>query len=589
MGWKKKLTKLMMGHSKLLAKSLIYHDDGYNILPLHGKKPLIKWAELRSKPATENEVRGWFNTFGEQLTGIGLITGCDEDICVLDLEKDEDPTRLELPETPCARSGGGGWHYYFKIPDDYDQNTLPTVNLRNRDIIGELRGDGAYITLPPSVHPITGKEYEWVIPLGKIPLAPLPDWLLSHTTTNENEPTDWQEVMRGANEGERHNKLVSVAGKLLHHIPKKDWNTVVNPLLHAWNKVGNKPPLSQDEVHSIFSSLAKKKRPEKSTLKKKRELLTVSAVLNMPESEKPQFLVSGLIPEKGITALSGHPGCGKSWFMLSMAQSIATGEPFLNLFNTKQANVLVIDEESGIWEMRRRMKLLSYPEDTPVFFYSQNGFKVDDEDDIELLTKTIKDESIGLVVIDPFVAVHSGVENSAEEAQAVMEQLQVLNEAGAAVLFIHHHRKGGIGNTGHSLRGSSAFSGRLDSHITVENVEETTTTKALSVEHVKSRRGKNIDSFQVILRQDDSTSPITLESNGMGTGRQSKRDVARKAILDLLKLGTSSRKDIIDEVQKEVDVGDRNIIDALNSLVIDLMIVKGKKGKEHIYSLPKEN
>ena len=573
---------------ELLTTALEYQKAGLNLVPLNGKVALVPWKKLQTDPASEGELREWFDTFGDKLTGIGLITGIDENICVLDLEKDEDPSKFELPETPYARSGGGGWHYYFKVPDDYDKGELPTINLRNRDIIGELRGDGAYITLPPSVHPVTSKEYEWIIPLGQIPLAPIPDWLLSHSSSEEYEFTDWKEIMSGADEGERHNKMVSVAGKLLHHIPKKDWNAVVNPLLHAWNKVGNKPPLSQAEVHSIFSSLAKKKHPEKTVHKKKRELLTVSTVLNMPESEKPQFLVSGLVPEKGITALSGHPGCGKSWFMLCMAKSIASGEPFLNLFNTKQVNVLVIDEESGIWEMRRRMKLLSYPEDLPVYFYSQNGFKVDDDDDIELLTKTIKDESIGLVVIDPFVAVHSGVENSAEEAQAVMEQLQVLNEAGAAVLFIHHHRKGGNGNSGHSLRGSSAFSGRLDSHVTVDNTDNTGTTKILSVEHVKSRRGKNIEPFQVTIRQENSQSPITLESSGMGSGKLTKKDLARKTILELLKYGKCTRKEIIKEVQAEEDVGDRNIINALNGLVIDKMIVKGKKGREDLYSLPKK-
>lgn len=574
-------------NAKLLESALDYEASGWKLVPLNGKEPLVKWANLREETATEKDIRNWFDTYGDKLTGVGLITGFDEDICVLDLEKGEDPEKFNLPETVRARSGGGGWHYYFRIPDDYDKDSLPTTDLRKHGIIGELRADKTYTTLPPSIHP-NGNEYEWIVPLDVSKLAPLPNQFIEYVDLNNTEPTDWEEIMQGAVQGERHTKMVSIAGKLLHHIPKKNWNGVVYPLLLSWNKTDNHPPLLQSEVGSIYSSLAKKKQPEKAGLKKKRELLTVSAVLNMPESEKPQFLVSGLVPEKGITALSGHPGCGKSWFMLSMAKSIATGEPFLNLFNTKQANVLVVDEESGIWEMRRRMNLLSYSEDTPVFFYSQNGFKVDDEDDIELLTKTIKDESIGLVVIDPFVAVHSGVENSAEEAQAVMEQLQVLNEAGAAVLFIHHHRKGGNSNSGHSLRGSSAFSGRLDSHVTVDNTDNTGTTKILSVEHVKSRRGKNVEPFLVTIRQEDSQSPITLESSGMGSGKLSKKDFARKIILELLKQGRCTRKEIIKEVQAEEDVGDKNIINALNGLVTDKMIIQGKKGKEYTYSLPKK-
>ena len=571
-------------HDRLLESALDYEADGWKLVPLNGKEPLVKWSSLREKPASEQDIRDWFDTFSNTLTGVGLITGLDEDVCVLDLEEGEEPARFNLPETVRARSGGGGWHYYFRVPDDYDKDNLPTVDLRKHGIIGELRADKTYTTLPPSVHP-NGNEYEWVEPLDVSKLAPLPDEFIEYVKGNESEPTDWEAIMQGSTQGERHTKMVSITGKLLHHIPKKNWNEVVYPMLHAWNKAKNHPPLPSSEVSSIYSSLANKKQPEKAIHKKKRELLTVSTVLNMPESEKPQFLVSGLVPEKGITALSGHPGCGKSWFMLSMANSIATGEAFLDLFKTKQANVLVIDEESGIWEMRRRMKLLSYPEDSPVFFYSQNGFKVDDEDDIELITKTIRDKSIGLVVIDPFVAVHSGVENSAEEAQAVMEQLQLLNEAGAAVLFIHHHRKGANGSSGHSLRGSSAYSGRLDSHITIDHTDDTGTTKSLNVEHVKSRRGKNVDSFQVTIRQDEIDDPILLESSGMGSGRLTKKGLARKAILELLNQGTLTRKEIIHEVQTEEDVGGRNITDALDDLATDKLIVKGKKGREHTFTL----
>jgi KaiC/GvpD/RAD55 family RecA-like ATPase len=569
---------------KLLETALDYEANGWKLVPLHGKEPLVRWSGLREKTATEQVIKGWFDTFGDKLTGLGLVTGLDEDVCVLDLEKGEDPERFDLPETVRAKSGGGGWHYYFRVPDDYDEDTLPTTDLRKHGIEGELRADKTYTTLPPSIHP-SGNKYEWVVPLDQSKLAPLPNRFVKYAESKEYEPTDWQETMRGATEGERHTKTVSVAGKLLHHFPKKNWKEVVHPLLHAWNKTHNAPPLPQSEINSIYSSLAKKKHPEKTASKKKRELLTVSAVMDMPESEKPQFLVSGLVPEKGITALSGHPGCGKSWFMLSMANSIATGEAFLDLFKTKQANVLVIDEESGIWEMRRRMKLLSYPKEAPIFFYSQSGFKVDDEDDIELIKKTIRDESIGLVVIDPFVAVHSGVENSAEEAQAVMEQLQLLNEAGAAVLFIHHHRKGANGSSGHSLRGSSAYSGRLDSHITIDHTDDTGTTKSLNVEHVKSRRGKNVDSFQVTIRQDKLDDPILLESSGMGSGRLTKKGLARKAILELLKQGTLTRKKIIHEVQTEEDVGGRNITDALDDLATDKLITRGKKGREHTYTL----
>ena len=393
-------------------------------------------------------------------------------------------------------------------------------------------------------------------------------------------------------------QTVSVAGKFLHNFKQEEWETVVLPTLLAWNEEKNDPPLPKQEVMSIYESLAKKESTSRNDVpkearswhgedrpRKARTLLTVSSILNMPESEKPEFLVNMLIPETGITALSGHPGCGKSWFMLHLAQCVATGERFLDQLQTKKGNVLIVDEESGVWEMKRRMKLLGYPDDLPVYFYCQSGFKVDKENDLDELLRAISDNNIKLIVVDPFVAIHSKIENSAEEAQSVMERLQRFNEAGAAVLFIHHHRKGGIGSGGQSLRGSSAYSGRLDSHITVEKADETTTTTTLNIEHVKSRRGKNLAQFRVVLSQEDLNSPISLMYDEGVSGKEIKKEQARRVVVELLKQGAMTTEEVISEVQGEIEIGVRNIHQALKDLETDKLVVTERDGRKKKYTL----
>ncbi len=583
---------------KLLNAALEYVENKWSIVPLVGKQPPqgFQWGKFMDKSATEEEVRGWFMRF-QNLTGIGIITGYVEDICILDLEAEENPARFELPETVMARSGGGGWHYYFKMPTSISFDELRTVNLRKHGITGELRADGSYTTLPPSTHP-NGKKYEWVVPLDYEKLAPIPKWLLDLTEKETWEPKDWSEIMKGATEGGRHTTTVSLAGKLLYHLPQTEWDTLVLPVLMTWNKEHNDPPLPEGEVMSIYKSLAQKQvasrkgkehkefrevTPTPASLAR-RTLLSVSTILGMPDSDKPDFLVNMLVPERGITALSGHPGCGKSWFMLHMAQCVATGERFLGELQTKKGNVLIIDEESGVWEMQRRMKLLGYPEDIPIYFYCQSGFKVDREKDLDELLRTVVDQNIKLVIIDPFVAIHSGVENNAEEAQVVMEKIQRFNDVGASVLFIHHHRKG-AGGGGQSLRGSSAFSGRLDSHITVEKSNETQTTTSLDIEHVKSRRGKSLAQFRVLLTQETPDSPITFTHDEGISEKAIKKEKARKIIVELLKLGGLTTDEIIDEVQKENEIGSRNILQALKDLETDNIIVSKRDGKKKKYIL----
>lgn len=580
----------MNATKNLLGAALAYQEADWNVIPLVGKKPPpgLRWSERITEPADVEMIKEWFQKYGTDITGIGMITGIDEDICVLDLEAEDNPTNHELPDTVNSRSGGGGWHYYFKIPSSYDKDYLPTVDLRKHGIVGELRCDKALITLPPSVHP-NGKKYEWVKPLTRENLAELPQWLLELGDKPKHEPADWKEIMQGANQGERNTKTVSIAGKLLHSLPAKDWNKVALPLIISWNEQMNHPPLNKAELMNIYRSLSKNvKSGQPATEKKKRTLYSVSTVLELPEVERPKFLIQGLLPEKGITAMSGHPGCGKSWIMLEMAKSIALGEPFLNRYNTRQGNVLIIDEESGIWEMRRRLELLRYPENTPVHFYSQTSFKVDGDDDLEELLRTVSDNDIKLIVIDPFAAIHSGVENSAEEAQSVMHRLQSFNDVGASVLFIHHHRKTGVGNSGQSLRGSSAFSGRLDSHITVERTNETETTHSIGIQHVKSRRGKNMEPFQVTMLQESPNDAIQLEATGGAGGKVVKKDVAKGVIVELLKIAPHHRKQIIEEVQNEVEVGARNITDALKDLSTDKIIESKHTKKGNLYTLVKE-
>jgi predicted ATP-dependent serine protease len=371
-------------------------------------------------------------------------------------------------------------------------------------------------------------------------------------------------------------------------------------MLLAWNEVSNDPPLPDSEVVSIFRGIAQKQKSQNDAgttyaqmnvevRQSLRKLLTVSTILDMPESERPEFLVYGLIPQQGITAMSGHPGSGKSWIMLELAKAVATGEPFLDQMRTKQGNVLIVDEESGVWEMRRRMELLSYSGELPIYFYCQESFKVDDEHDMEALLKIVVDQKILLVIFDPFVAIHSQDENSADGAQKIMESLQKFNAVGATVLFIHHHKKGG-GASGQSLRGSSAFSGRLDSHITVEKEEGSHAVQYINLEHVKSRRGQNVPKFRVTLTQGEGVNdPITLLYETVSERDSSKKEQAMELILQILLGNDLFKADIKEAVMGKVDIGSRNIEEALSQLVHQKkisFIKEDSKNKYHLEWLP---
>jgi ABC-type multidrug transport system ATPase subunit len=590
--------------SELLQAALGYLDDCRTVIPLNGKVPVIpSWKEYQEgKAPTPEEMTGWFNTYGDRITGLGMVTGYVHGLAVLDLENDEDPTRFELPPTAVSRTGSGGWHYFFDFPKDTD--FVKSGSLIPSGIHGDMKADGGYVVVPPSIHPTTGKAYEWITPLElETELAPMPEWLAKiedDRKKNDLEATDWKAVLDGATKGTRHDTAVKLAGKLLHHLPGKDWKDVALPLLHAWNDSANEPPLPDNEVMSIFRGIAQKQHAQGDegtvyfdkevgdTPSSPRVLLAMSAIMNLPESERPEFLVHGLVPEHGITALSGHPGSGKSWFMLHLAKSVATGESFLGYFRTKQGKVLIVDEEQGAWEQRRRLELLGYSAELPIYFYCLNGFKLDNEKDIDLLLKTIREQEIGLVMIDPFAAIHSQDENSAEGAQKVLEGMQKLVAAGTTVLFIHHHRKSAVGAPGgaQSLRGSSAYSGRLDSHITVEKKDNTHAVQNIEIEHVKSRRGPSQPKFKMVLTQDLDVEKGLIELRYASIEEYVvKKAEAKPLITTFLAQDDSTKEEIIKAVQDEAEIGTRNIVQALSDMVKEGALTITKEGKKNKYHL----
>lgn len=120
---------------------------------------------------------------------MGLLTG--ERFWVLDIDPAkggaESLAALEsqhgpLPATWTQRTGSGGTHYLFSLPDFTVTNTVERVG---KGI--DTRGVGGQIVVAPSV---TAKgPYSWASgPWGSTPLAPAPAWLLERVASKTHAP-----------------------------------------------------------------------------------------------------------------------------------------------------------------------------------------------------------------------------------------------------------------------------------------------------------------------------------------------------------------------------------------------------------------
>src|SRR5262245_16322456 len=105
-----------MSHSAALK----YLQAGLSVVPaLAGdKRPCIPWKEFQTRRPTECELAAWFRLYPD--AGVAIVCGSISGLAVVDCDprNGAGPTDLApiLPAAPTVASGGGGRHYYFKLP-----------------------------------------------------------------------------------------------------------------------------------------------------------------------------------------------------------------------------------------------------------------------------------------------------------------------------------------------------------------------------------------------------------------------------------------------------------------------------------------
>jgi hypothetical protein len=159
---------------------------GWNVIPLApgDKRPACNWKPMQSTrlvgrdwDEVDRYLHSWWG--GDKDHGLGVVTGAVSEIVVVDVDSDDARQLVELicgwPRTVTVKTAKG-WHLYFRHP------STPTRNgVRRGEAALDVRGDGGYVVVPPSIHP-SGFEYGWeVSPFtfagGIWPPATMPDEL----------------------------------------------------------------------------------------------------------------------------------------------------------------------------------------------------------------------------------------------------------------------------------------------------------------------------------------------------------------------------------------------------------------------------
>ncbi len=170
--------------SLFLESALELARIGFAVFPLapRGKSPLIKKSDggrgCLDATTDEAQIRAWWGAHPS--ANIGIATGKVSGIVVVDVDGEDGQAEFQrlirrhgpIPKTAWARTGGGGDHFLFRHPG------WNVGNSRRRADHIDTRGDGGYIAAAPSIHPDSGKAYEWINHPRDIPPADAPDWVM---------------------------------------------------------------------------------------------------------------------------------------------------------------------------------------------------------------------------------------------------------------------------------------------------------------------------------------------------------------------------------------------------------------------------
>jgi len=536
----------------MLEQALTYLERGFSVIPLHspreggcscgradcnavGKHPRIRWDIYKERRATREELEDWWSRWPD--ANIGIVTGVVSGLAVLD--QDGPTAGQSVPRTPAVRTGGGGIHYYFRHPGHRVKGIVRLAT--NLDI----RGDGNQVVAAPSLH-TSGRTYQWLVGLDE-PLADLPEWIIEALERHETEQPariTGDEIPQG----DRNGALTRMAGALRRFGATEEG---ILAALQAENRLRCRPPLSDREVLVIARSVARY-APDDGRLQHGLVLQEPQSFwyrdLALGELEPVRWSVEGLVPREGITVWGGDSGVGKSWIILSLAQAVAAGAPFLGRFETEQGRVLVVDYESGDRLLKRRIHKLhrglgdGAPEDLPMMVLTA-GVRLDRHADE--LTDFIQRHGFTLCIIDPLVNAHDGDENDSATMARLFERVHRLRrDTDCAFLFTHHIRKlsaNGSNDAGQLLRGASAIKGAIDSYIYGRRLE----TGRIQCEHNKSRQAEPVDNFVVEIRDITEDATTVTYAGELAQQLGERLDVALQVLLQLLDDGPILRQDMM--------------------------------------------
>lgn len=250
-----------------------YVERGLAIIPLGvGKKEPVTKSGLNDWTDNPGQIDVWWGQGehagkrGNPSYNIGMACGqVSGGIIAIDLDchsdeanglhflRDWEVEHGKLPETWTQITGSGGKQLFYRAGQDIR-------NSANGELGVDVRGNGGYVVLPPSLHPC-GECYEWSISPDDMDVADADDKVydfIRAVSKTKKRSDGWNAEKTGIPSeitGNRNDTLFSLGRSFLS---RGSGHNEVATLIRSLNATICRPPLPEDEVEKLIGSINSK-------------------------------------------------------------------------------------------------------------------------------------------------------------------------------------------------------------------------------------------------------------------------------------------------------------------------------------------
>lgn len=236
------------------------------------------------------------------------------------------------------------------------------------------------------------------------------------------------------------------------------------------------------------------------------------------------WIVPGLLPE-GTALIVAAPKLGKSWLAYDIALAASTGTSALGTIPLGNPRpVLYFDFESGDRRIQSRMEALGVGDTLNPELFEYHTDAQNWEDEFHGFMETHKGRN-PLVIVDTLAAVKKSRDRNQTDYDndyKTLSQFQTATrqDPGAAVLIIHHTKKGATADPLEQVSGTNGLAGAVDTVIVLQRENRHSVEAELNV------MSRDTDGGEYAVEWDKTTMRWILAGNSVERAQDEMRDRA---------------------------------------------------------------